>query len=694
MSLRIFLADLTHTGLGVATEAFPLNIGLVAAYAQKRFGREVEFALFKYPEELRDALRRAPPDVLGCSNYTWNSHLAYHFLEMAKAVKPDTLTVFGGTNYPFDAENQRLFLERKPRLDLHIFYEAEEAFSLLIERILSSPGRRDWLSEPIPGCQFLHPQSRTLCAGTAPERIKDLDSIPSPYTTGLLDRFFDGKLTPLLETARGCPFTCNFCNAGATYFTRVNQFSDAYVREEWEYVARWASAAGIGHMTLADNNFGMLPRDTQTAELMHELQGRYGWPRSVTAWTGKNSKKRVIDVTRLLGDTLVISMAVQSMDERVLKNIARSNIRLEDYRAIAQELNAQGRPQVGELIAPLPGDTWDSYLRGVHHLLDAGVSTVLVHTLQMLHGTPYRDEPGFIAEHGFLRKHRLVPLDFGTYDGRKVFDTEEVGVATKTFSLEEYVESRKYLLLVDLCYNGTVCEPLKRYLLQREVRMSEWIHFLYQRIPQLPPPVWAVFDSFGAETLTELWDSEEGLVAFYSRPENYRKLLQGEIGGNVLFKHKTRMLAERSRDWIDTVFSLSQELLDARAVSAPSIGIGHWVPREELEELRRYTFYCLADAFHLGAVEKTLTGEFCYDIPRWMKSPGAPLASFQKPTPLRIRFEFSEEQMLLRAEAQRRYGAHLAGIVKWIQRLAGTQRLMRQPTPVPGTVPEQYPVPI
>ena len=28
------------------------------------------------------------------------------------------------------------------------------------------------------------------------ERIKDLDEIPSPYLTGILDKFFDGNLTP------------------------------------------------------------------------------------------------------------------------------------------------------------------------------------------------------------------------------------------------------------------------------------------------------------------------------------------------------------------------------------------------------------------------------------------------------------------------------------------------------------------
>ena len=40
------------------------------------------------------------------------------------------------------------------------------------------------------------------------------DIIPSPYTTGLLDKFLDGNLIPAFETARGCPFMCTFCDQG------------------------------------------------------------------------------------------------------------------------------------------------------------------------------------------------------------------------------------------------------------------------------------------------------------------------------------------------------------------------------------------------------------------------------------------------------------------------------------------------
>ena len=45
MSIRIFLADLTHDTVGLATEVFPLNIGLVGAYALQRFGNQIDLLI-------------------------------------------------------------------------------------------------------------------------------------------------------------------------------------------------------------------------------------------------------------------------------------------------------------------------------------------------------------------------------------------------------------------------------------------------------------------------------------------------------------------------------------------------------------------------------------------------------------------------------------------------------------------------
>src|SRR3990172_12542392 len=45
--IKVSFADLTHTGQLVATNAFPLGISMVAAYARKELGAEIEFEIFR-----------------------------------------------------------------------------------------------------------------------------------------------------------------------------------------------------------------------------------------------------------------------------------------------------------------------------------------------------------------------------------------------------------------------------------------------------------------------------------------------------------------------------------------------------------------------------------------------------------------------------------------------------------------------
>ena len=141
MALRIYLADLTHMDLGAASEAFPLNIGLIASYAKHTFGKEVDITLFKYPQDLLEAINDKPPQILGCSNYTWNCNLSYYFTKRVKSLDPNALVVWGGTNYPFQSEQQEKFLRKYSEIDIHIYYEGEKTFVNIVERALANPIR-------------------------------------------------------------------------------------------------------------------------------------------------------------------------------------------------------------------------------------------------------------------------------------------------------------------------------------------------------------------------------------------------------------------------------------------------------------------------------------------------------------------------------------------------------------------------
>ena len=662
-SLLVYLADLTHVGNGIATEAFPLNIGLIKSAAIKRFGTAVDIRLFKYPDKLMDAINARAPDVLGCSNYTWNFNLSCYFCRFVKSVSPSTLTVFGGTNYPFTMQQQEDFLRKVPALDLHVFYEGETSFGNILERILG--GGISGLDTCIPGVQHLHPKTGLFLSGEKILRIKSLDDIPSPYSSGLLDEFFDSKLTPLVETARGCPFKCNFCNAGNSYFTNVNLFSDEYVKDELTYIARMASKSGSFHVTFADNNFGMIPRDSKTAELLYSLSTTHKWPQSVTVWTGKNSKERVIDVTKILGDRLSISMSVQSMDPQVLKNIQRDNIKLDHYKQISDSLRAQGRPQHAEVIMPLPGETLESHLRGLCELLDTGVSNVQSHTLQMLYGTPYKDDPNYRKQHGYQTRYRIVPLDFSRMSGEAIFDIEEVAIASRSMTFESYVEARVFLLVIDLCYNSGVFYPIQKYLGTQGILISTWIKALYKSRASFGVGPDAVFNSFRNETRSELWENEAELIAFYSIPANYQRLIDYELGGNVLFKHRVWMLSKFAKEWVETVGEITSALLYEEGLYK-----AEW--QHELKALLKFLELSATECFTPGSLDTILTGNFTYDLLRWFQSePNSQLTDFCLDQQVEYHFLFSPAKVGVLQDAFKRYGTDLAGLVKLVQRTSG-----------------------
>jgi radical SAM superfamily enzyme YgiQ (UPF0313 family) len=665
MKLRIYLADLTHTGSSrVATEAFPLNIGLNASYAKKVFGNDIDITLFKYPQDLLEALKQSPPHILGCSNYTWNSNLSYHFAEFAKFLNPETLTIWGGTNYPFLSTEQKKFLQKRPHIDAHIFYEGEQVFVNIIERFISVQSINRVLSQSIDGCQFLS-KDGSLVTGSEPKRLTNLDDIPSPYATGLLDKFFDGVLAPLVETARGCPFACNFCNAGDKYFDKLNKFSDDYVQEELTYIAKRASGTKGGHVTFADNNFGMIPRDAKTAQLVGDLQRKYDWPQSMTVWTGKNSKERVIDATRILGSTLQISMSVQSLDPQVQENIERSNINLQDFYAISNDLHAQGRYQHSEVIMPLPGESFQSHIDGLNALLDTKMNRVQSHTIQMLHGTPYKDDDEFLQRYDYKTKFRIVPLDFSEVENEKIFDVEQVGIATKDMDFKEYVEARKYLLITDLCHSSNVLNPLQRYLSQNSVKNSAWILEIYQNLHNLPSRTKEIFGSFEKETIEELWDSEEELIAFYSKPENYKLLKNGHRGGNVLFKHRAWILSKEVEEWIKWVFDKTT----ARFFCHHKNIANKTNHESELKAVMEFIQAKVRPVTTVKDLQNEVTLNLDYDITCWLNdTESRPLSHHKLKTPVKLLFDFPDENRQYLMDNLSNEGVHLSNIIKLAQR--------------------------
>ena len=679
----IYLSDLTHTGRQIATESFPLNIGLVASYALQRLAGRVEIRLFKYPERLIAALKSESPDILGCSNYVWNSNLAEWILGFAKRLNPHVVTVIGGTNYPYDAEGQLEFLRSRPNTDFGVFYEGEQAFLNLVERYREEPSVHGMKQRPIDGCQFISPTTGALMSGSALRRSEALDSIASPYTTGLMDEFFDGQLTPMIETTRGCPFACNFCNAGDRYFNKVNMFSLDYIRDELSYIAPRISAVGVSHLTIADNNFGMYPRDADICEVLRDTQIKYGWPRGIICWTGKNKQARIIRATEILGLSLSVSMSVQSMDRQVLQNIKRDNIKFDDYKAINSVLTDQGRSGIAEIIWALPGESYESFMSGIRALIDAGATKITSYTLQLLYGTDYK-RPDYRQEHEYQGKFRLIPLDYGEYEEERILEIEEVAVTSKYASFNDYLLVRGFALITEAMYNNKIFQEVVKYLAEHGVSPYDWMRQVWDRRDIFPAEIAEIFRSFRNETENELFDSEDELRAFYGETAKYKKLLDGEIGGNVVFKHKVRLLGQLDK-WLTCIILAAKTLILQRADSQSDM---HRV-NDEIAAIRTYLSLKLGGVLDPQSGFEPIVGTFQYNIPLWLESScGARLADFREAN-LRLEFFYQPDQTAELQDSYRRYGTDMHGLAKILARIPSNERLFRKVAPAATVLVEE-----
>ena len=671
MKKKIFLCDLTYDTIILVSDTIPINIGFIGSYLIKHLKNEVEIELFKYPNDAIKRIKEEKPDVVALSNYSWNSNLSDFVSKIAKDANPNCITVQGGTNFPHDKTQQEFFLNEKKHVDIYTLLEGEKSFLNIVKKLISVKGKKSKMfDEPIDGCVFIHPETKKFTSGKYLERINDLDEIPSPYLNGMLDKFFDGKLTPFIETNRGCPFTCSFCHTGNDYFHKIKNFSPERVKEEIEYIGKKCQGLGITNLHLADVNFGMYPSDRLTCDYLLDAKNKYSWPLQIMATTGKNSKKRVMEITSILGNMFSVNMSMQSMDPIVLKNIKRDNIKNSHIIEVNHHLREQGRSTKAELIVPLPGESKDTFVNGLNTALEAGASTVTIYTLMMLQGTEFK-LPQYRKTFEYETKFRIVPLNFGEYENEKIFDYEEVGVGTKDLTFDDYLYIRSIALMVESLFNGRPFDEFFKYADQNEIRPGYLLKHLLDNIKESDPKIQELFKDFTDETKSELWESEEKLVKYYKEDENYKLLKEGKVGGNLIYKYKSRSVIDTKKNWIDFISNQIIKILDERSKKDDY--------QAEIRDLNLFCNQKLMGMLDYNSNTKTSKKEFDFDVLKWIHDGYKnPLSEYKLNIPKEYIFEFTDEQLINRIDLFKRYGTDINALSKIMTRVSNLESQFRK----------------
>jgi radical SAM superfamily enzyme YgiQ (UPF0313 family) len=659
MRTLIYLADLGHNQVTISSDVYPLGVGNLATYAQayvqSRGGLDIR--IFREPQDLKAAIDTQAPDILGLSSYAWNHYLALDFARYAKARKADTLTLMGGPNFPLTLAEQESWLrDGMPGIDIAVrgpTYEGERAFRNIIQRYVDAGGTLEGIEqEPVPGNMWIDRRTGEFVVGPEIERIVDLDEIPSPYLTGLMDPYFATGYLPMMTIARGCPFSCSFCNSSVQSNSRIYRHSLENLKADLIYIAERVRPEVA--LTFADDNFGMYDFDEEVSDFIAHLQERYGWPRYIRTTTGKNRGERIIGIMRKIRAALPMTAAVQSMNPVVLKNIARSNIKLETYTQIQTEVRAQGMQSYGEMILCLPGETKESFLKGVRDLMNAGVKRISAHQLMLLHGAPLSN-PDSREKFGLKTMIRVVARNIGDYTGEPVIETEEMVVSTPTFSFEEYLDVRVFHLLLTIFYYEGNFEEAFEFAHQQGVSAFDLITQMQAMLGAAPAGFRKVIDDFITESREELFDTREECVAWAR--EHFAGLVSGEVGGNLLSKYSMIGRFYATSDALDF-------LRDGLAVAT-----GQTLDEPGLEQLQAVMAYLRSVMLYAPFTESLGVApawNSAYDIEKWSgENYSRPLGEYHFGEKRRFQTVVDEKQKAVIENRIRTFGEHPAGLGKF-----------------------------
>lgn len=397
----------------------------------------------------------ADSDIVAFSSYIWNKNYNYTLASKIKKYNPNILIVFGGPDLPI--QDTSVF-KKYPFIDIIVKNEGEISFSEIL-KIKNIDDIRN-----IKGL-LINDQGKSLDTGSN-VRIENLDIILSPYGSGIFDNIINDYPTVVwnatLETNRGCPYQCTFCDWGSLTYSKVKKFNLDRVFADIE----WIGKNKCDWMSITDANFGMfVERDELIVDKIIDTQYEYGYPRRIGLSWAKNQKSTVVHLAKKLtkhGFNNGLTLSVQSLDDHVLDVIKRKNLETNKLNEIFDLCNKENVTVNTELILGLPGETVESWKNNVWHLLKINQHNgIEFFQAQLLEN----------AEMNTKQKHEyniktITVYDYlsGTNNVDDIPEGVDVVVSTNNISFEQMLECQKFQWYINTWHVNGLSQWYSRFL--------------------------------------------------------------------------------------------------------------------------------------------------------------------------------------------------------------------------------------
>lgn len=432
-------------------------------------------------EAVKEILEEAQPDVFAVSLYVWNYDLVNKVCAWVKQRWPKCIVISGGPHQYFKYDTD--WFKKHPYFDASL---PGDCFGeRCIQQLLDSD-LLDW--DQISDVVYAHGKSRRIAHSkqiTTVLQRQEFDYNWSALSSQrkelqhLLDyhrqRHHRLFAFSILETTRGCPYGCTYCDWGGGINTKVIKKDLSMVQLDIDALCTF----DLDFVYFADANFGIFgDRDVKIMQYLVDSRKQnlqffnvgYGGFAKTENRLAHIQKILSLDVKNNLSAQGEIKLSMQSLDPAVLKNIDRKNVSLEKQLKTYENLTSS---LYVELIYGLPGMTLEKFYSELDTIGQYNLS-IQWYPWQLLPETPAYDR-SYRARYQLLTVSKNV--DWLNSDNN---NPSEIVVGTSSYNTDDYLEmllaSGMYRLLVQ----GGYLKSSVRWVKSQNISMGKIVQSLLQ----------------------------------------------------------------------------------------------------------------------------------------------------------------------------------------------------------------------
>lgn len=312
------------------------------------------------PDEVAAEILAFDPDIIGGSAFLWSLPKILRVIDTLATDDPHRLIVLGGPSARANMLAHLPFAASADLVDLLVEGDGEATFA----EVVSDRWRTPEVWATIRGLRI------NSAAGFVPTGVRDgavMQALASPYKQGLIPEGGIG----LMETYRGCPFSCSFCEWGVMEAPR-NVRGPENILQEFAAMDRLGLRALLlvdAGLNLNNSGFESLSKAAAQTDFLKS--------RAVICEVYPNSLREAhLEFLGNIGSAH-IGVGLQSFDTAVLEQVER-RYDANRFPSLLAALRSVASVTV-EMIMGLPGDSPDGFWRNYERARQLGTGLRVYH---------------------------------------------------------------------------------------------------------------------------------------------------------------------------------------------------------------------------------------------------------------------------------------------------------------------------